>query len=263
MIRFALAGAAGRMGCCVIRLAAEEADLDLVAALEGTHSEAIAKDSGENAGLPRNQLPVQDHTETDFDVLLDFSTPEGTMHWLDFCLTKQRPIVVCTTGHDDAQVKAISAAGDSIAVLKAANTSLGVNAMLRLVADATRMLGDDADIEIVEAHHRFKKDAPSGTANALLRAVQDARGEQNAGRVVHGRSGLSEPRSAHEIGMHALRIGDATGEHEVHFGPLGETLTIRHRAHSRDTFARGALTAVRWMAGRSPGRYTMQDVLFA
>ena len=221
MIRFALAGAAGRMGCCVIRLAAEESDLDLVAALESTHSDAITKDSGEMAGLPRNQLPIQDHTDTDFDVLLDFSTPTGSMHWLDFCLAKQRPIIICTTGHDEAQLDVIHKAGNSIPVLKAANTSLGVNAMLRLVAEATRIFGADADIEIVEAHHRFKKDAPSGTANALLQTVQNSRAGDSPTTVVHGRSGLSELKAPHEIGVHALRIGDATGEHEVHFGRLG------------------------------------------
>jgi 4-hydroxy-tetrahydrodipicolinate reductase len=190
-------------------------------------------------------------------VLLDFSTPAGTMHWLEFCLVQQLPIVICTTGHDDEQLAAIRAAASEIAVLKAANTSLGVTLMLQLVEQAARALAD-ADIEIVEAHHRFKTDAPSGTANALLESVAAGLQSPQPPTVVYGRRA---ERKRGEIGMHSLRIGDATGEHEVHFGSIGETLTIRHRAHSRETFARGALQAVRWMAGRPAGWYTMRDVL--
>lgn len=258
MIRLALAGAAGRMGRHVLHLAADQPEFDMVAALESATSEHIGADSGELAGIGKNRLPVQDHTYTEFDVLLDFSTPDGTMHWLEFCLVQKRPIVVCTTGHDEKQSAAIRVAAGEIAVLKAANTSLGVTVMLQLVEQAARALAADADIEIVEAHHRFKQDAPSGTANALLESAAAGLHAPAAPTVAYGRRG---ERKRGEIGMHSLRIGDATGEHEVHFGMIGETLTIRHRAHSRETFARGALRAVRWMAGRPAGWYTMNDVL--
>lgn len=258
MVRLALAGAAGRMGRQVVRLAADEREIDLVAALESAVSENIGADSGELAGIGKNRLPVQDHTATDFDVLLDFSTPDGTMHWLDFCLVKRRPILICTTGHAEKQLSAIQAASRDIAVLRAANTSLGVTVMRDLVERAARALAPDADIEIVEAHHRFKQDAPSGTANALCDSVAAGLNTPQAPAVAYGRRA---ERKQGEIGMHSLRIGDATGEHEVHFGLIGETLTIRHRAHSRETFARGALRAAKWMAGRAPGAYTMNDVL--
>lgn len=262
MTRIALAGAAGRMGKCIVRLIREGAAFELVAALERADSPAVGADCGEVAGIGRCNLPIQPRTAADFDVLLDFSTPAGTMQWLDFCASRDRPIVVCPTGHDDAQLARIRAVAARIAVLQSPNTSLGVNLMLRLVAEVAARLGDDSDIEIVEVHHRFKRDAPSGTAMALLRAIAEATGRDAATDAVFGRYGRTGERPRRQIGVHAVRAGDTVGEHEVRFGVLGETLSIRHVAQTRDTFARGALRAAAWLVGKPPGLYSMQDVLF-
>jgi 4-hydroxy-tetrahydrodipicolinate reductase len=206
-------------------------------------------------------LPLQDHTETEFDVLIEFTRPAGTMHWLEYCLTCRRAIVIGTTGHNREQLDAIERAAAIIPVLKASNMSVAMNLMFRLVAQVAAALGDDYDIEIVESHHRFKADAPSGTAITLRDCIVKATGRDSDRDVVYGRHGDTGQRPPRQIGMHALRVGDTVGDHEVHFGTLGETLTIRHSAHTRDTFALGALRAAAWLAGKPPGRYDMQDVL--
>lgn len=255
-----VAGAAGRMGRRLIALAGEDRRFSLSAAVEHVHSEEVGKDAGELAGIGRSGIPVQDHTETEFDVLIDFSVPAGTMHWLDFCIARRRAFITGVTGLGAAQLAAIEKAAREIPVLAAPNMSLGVNLMLRLVREAAGVLRD-YDVEIVESHHRFKRDAPSGTAQALLEAVRTGRDAREA-QAVHGRHGGALDRPAGEIGMHSLRAGDIVGEHEVILSGLGETLTVGHRAHSRDTFVRGALCAAAWIADRPPGLYSMSDVLF-
>jgi len=262
MILLAIAGAAGRMGRRLIALASQDARFELVAALEATGHPHLGADSGELAGIGRNHLPLQDHTDTEFRVLVDFSTPAGTAHWLDYCCLKQRAMVIGTTGHSDEQEQAIRRAAGAIPILKAPNMSVGVNVLFRLAAQAARQLGPEYDIEIVEAHHRFKKDAPSGTALGLLEAVTQAGGGAERRDVVFGRSGQTGQRPAGQIGVHALRIGDTVGEHEVHFGTLGETVILKHVAHTRDTFVRGALRAAAWIVDKPAGLYSMQDVLF-
>ncbi len=261
MVNIAIAGAAGRMGGRILALAQADAQIDVVATLEKTGHPDVGTDAGEKAGLGRLGLPIQDRTETDFDVLIDFSTPEGTMHWLDYCLVRKRGIVIGTTGHTAEQLAAIEAAAASIPVLKAANMSVGVNVLLKVVAEVAAALGDAYDIEIVESHHRFKADAPSGTALALRDSIVKATSRDADKDVVYGRQGRTGQRPSRQIGMHALRMGDVVGEHEVHFGALGETVTIKHTAHTRDTFAQGALRAAAWLAGKPVGRYDMHDVL--
>jgi 4-hydroxy-tetrahydrodipicolinate reductase len=261
MIRLVIAGAAGRMGARLIALSHSDDRFDFVGALEVADSPAIGADAGEHAGIGAIHVPIQDRTETEFDVLVDFTTAAGTMHWLDFCLFAKRPIVIGTTGHTPEQLAAIKKAAEHIAVLKSSNMSLGINVLLRLVGRVAQALGNDYDIEIAETHHRFKADAPSGTALALLDAILEATGRNKRDDVVYGRQGLTGPRPRGQIGMHALRVGDTVGEHEIHFGNLGETVTLRHSAHTRDTFAQGALRAAEWIAGRPAGLYTMQDVL--
>jgi 4-hydroxy-tetrahydrodipicolinate reductase len=169
-------------------------------------------------------------------------------------------MVVGTTGLSDGDHAAIDEAGKIIPVLQAPNMSLGVNLLFALAARAARQLGDDYDIEIVEAHHRFKVDAPSGTALGIARAICDATGKDMAKDLVHGREGES-PRQRGQIGMHALRLGDVVGRHTVSFATLGEELQLTHNATSRDVFARGALRAAQWLAGKPAGRYGMADVL--
>jgi len=272
-IRIAVAGAAGRMGRRIIALAADQPDLSLVAALESAGSPHLKLDSGQLAGVRPNQVPVSAEAESEFDVLIDFTRADATARWLDVCLRRQRPIVIGTTGHDDATRDQIRGAGRTIPVLHAPNMSVGVNVLLRAVRELAAVLDASYDVEIVEAHHRFKVDAPSGTAIALRDAVMAGRAGPADGpaarrtdrpnsTVIYGRHGLSGTRPAGEIALHSLRLGDTIGEHAVHFGALGETVTVAHSAHSRDTFVAGALRAARWIVGKSPGVYSMQDVLF-
>jgi len=263
-INLAIAGAAGRMGRRIIALAGTDPDVKVVAAMEAEGSGAIGSDAGALAGLGPSGVLVADSCVVDFDVLVDFSLPQGTARCVDVCRQARRPIVIGTTGHDEAQLRQIQEAAREIAVLKAPNMSVGVNVLLRLA----RLLGESLDaaydVEITEAHHRFKADAPSGTALALAEAVRQ--GRQAAGSkdqlLVFGRQGQIGQRLAGQIGMHSLRLGDTVGEHAVSFGALGETVTISHSAHSRDTFAAGAIRAAKWIVRRASGLYDMQDVLF-
>jgi len=261
MIQLAIAGAAGRMGLRIYTLASADPRFEIAAVLEKTGHARIGEDVGECAGLGRTHLPIQDRTETDFDVLIDFSTPAGTIHWLEYCLARRRPIIIGTTGHTPEQLVQIDAATREIAVLKAANMSVGVNLLFKLVAEVAAALGDDYDVEIVEAHHRFKADAPSGTAMTLRDAILRATGRDPDADVIYGRRGVTGQRPPRQIGMHALRLGDTVGEHEIHFGNLGETITLKHSAHTRDTFVHGALRAAAWLVDKPPGRYDMRDVL--
>ncbi|GJQ27426.1 MAG: 4-hydroxy-tetrahydrodipicolinate reductase [Phycisphaerae bacterium] len=293
-IKLAIAGAAGRMGRRLIALASADAELTIAAALEGPRCPELGRDAGELVGLGAIGVQVTTQEPNDaaakadatFDALIDFSTAAATGAWIDWCMKAKRPIVIGTTGHDAAAQARIRAAAQSIAVLKSANMSVGVNVLLRLAREVGAMLDDSYDVEVVESHHRFKVDAPSGTALALIEAIQRGRtdagraaGEVNASRAANpsepGQSwtGSAPPdpakpavprtgRAPGEIGVHSLRIGDTVGEHSVQFGNLGETITLAHSAHSRDTFAAGALRAAKWLVGRAPGLYDMQDVLF-
>jgi 4-hydroxy-tetrahydrodipicolinate reductase len=225
---------------------------------------AVGEDAGELAGIGRTGVHVSAHCDVQFDVLVDFSLPRGTRQWIDICTRSQRPIVIGTTGHRDDELRHIREASDRIAVLKAPNMSLGVNVLLRLARQLGAVLDVAYDVEITETHHRFKVDAPSGTALALRDAV--TRGRESAGSkewtFTYGRHGETGQRPAGEIGIHSLRSGDTVGKHTVSFGTLGERISVTHEAHSRDTFAVGALRAAKWIVTRPPGQYQMQDVLF-
>ena len=269
-LKIAIAGAGGRMGCRLVALASADPALACVAALERSGSPALGADAGTLAGVAPLAVEVCETTERPFDVLIEFSSPAGTMQWLEVCRSRGCAMVIGTTGHDDEQTERIRRASGSIAVLKAPNMSVGVNVMLRLVRMLAGTLDESFDAEITEAHHRFKIDAPSGTALALRDEVRIGRSGGAGGRgseadspVVYGRHGKTGARSPGEIGMHSLRLGDVVGRHSVAFGTLGETVTVSHEAHSRDTFASGALRAAKWIAGKPPGLYSMQDVLFS
>jgi len=261
MTKIAITGAAGRMGRRIAALAIESEAFDLVGAVEAPGSEGIGRDVGELAGVGTFGVKVTAELPESPDVLIDFSTPESTIRWLDLCRDGGAAMVVGTTGMTESQLAAVADAARAIPIMQAANMSVGVNVLLKLVADAAGLLGDDYDVEIAETHHRFKKDAPSGTAIALARTICDATGRDYGEAVIFGRAGKC-PRKPGEIGIHALRVGDTVGEHSVSFGNLGETITLGHCAHTRDTFARGALRAARWIVGEKPGLYSMQDVLF-
>jgi 4-hydroxy-tetrahydrodipicolinate reductase len=254
-------GVAGRMGQRLIHLASEDKDLKLGAALEAPGHPRLGQDVGEIAGLGALGVPVRSDLPFGqrLDVVIDFSSPEGTMTVLPMCIERRIPLVVATTGHTPAQRQEIEAAAHSTALLMAPNMSLAVNVLFELVDQAARLLsGKDFDVEVVERHHRFKKDAPSGTALHFARIVQEAMGQTE---LRHGREGVVGERPRQEIGLHALRVGDNVGEHTIIFSTLGETLELSHRGHTRDSFARGALLAAKFLAAKPPGRYTMKDVL--
>ena len=263
-IKVVVLGAAGRTGGRIVALVAKDSDLKLVAAIEGPDCDVLGRDAGELAGVGAVAVPVTSEYAGEFDVVIDFSTPRATIHWLAECTRQTKPMVSGTTGHDDIQLERIHEASKFTPVLKAPNMSVGVNVLLRIAEQLGSLLDEAYDVEISEAHHRFKVDAPSGTALALRDAVCRGR-TANGGsepEIIYGRQGTSGERPVGQIGMHSLRIGDTVGEHTVAFGTLGETVTIGHSAHSRDTFALGAVRAAKWIIGRPAGLYSMQDVLF-
>lgn len=239
-LEVALSGARGRMGKAVA--AAIEASLGTVVLAQA--------------------LGRTDRLAPGADVVIDFSTPEGTATRARECAELGAPLVACATGLEATYEAALDEASKRIAVLAAANTSVGVALLVKLVGEAARALGPGYDVELVELHHKGKKDAPSGTALALARALCSATGRDPAKDLVHGRHGKT-PRRQGEIGVHALRLGDVVGEHRVYFAGDGERIELAHVATSRDTFARGALRAARWLAGQAPGRYGMADVVAA
>jgi 4-hydroxy-tetrahydrodipicolinate reductase len=256
-----ISGAAGRMGQRLVHLTCEDQELTLGVALEAANHPRLGQDIGEVAGLGALGVPLRADlpAEQRIDALIDFSTPEGTMTVLPWCVARRIPLVVATTGHTPAQRQEIEAAAHHTALLMAPNMSLSVNVLFQLVRQAAALLKDKGfDVEIVERHHRFKKDAPSGTALHFARIVQEMMGQT---QLRHGREGLVGERPPQEIGVHALRTGDNVGEHTIIFSTLGETLELVHRGHTRDSYARGALLAAKFLAGKQPGRYTMEDVL--
>jgi 4-hydroxy-tetrahydrodipicolinate reductase len=259
--RIAINGACGRMGQRIVALSREDADLTIVAAIDSPRHPNQGKDAGELAGVGSIGVPVTPELPLNVhpDVAIDFSTPEGTLAIVKTCEDRKIPIVVATTGHSDAQRKEIEGAAHSTAVLVSPSMSLAVNLLFKLVNDtATALKGKGFDVEVVERHHRFKKDSPSGTAMHFARIVQQAMDIPN---LIHGREGMVGERPATEIGVHAIRAGDNVGEHTIIFSALGETLELVHKAYSRDSYTRGALLAAKFLANRPAGRYTMADVL--
>ncbi len=264
MLNIAITGAAGRMGRSLIEACRDHAGLRLAAALERPGSSAIGMDAGELAGVGRNGVAIgQDLSAVlgQFDVLIDFTRPEVTLGYLDSCRKAGKRLVIGTTGFDDAGKNAIAAAAKDIAIVFAPNMSVGVNLCLKLLDTAARVLGDEVDIEIVEAHHRHKVDAPSGTALRMGEVVAAALGRDLKDCAVYGRHGLTGERARHTIGFETIRAGDIVGDHTVLFAGTGERVEITHKASSRLTFANGALRAAHWLGGRKHGLFDMQDVL--
>lgn len=263
MVRVGINGAAGRMGKRLVALTEHEAGMTVVAALEHDGSPVIGQDAGLLAGIGEIDVNVLPRLEVSPQVIIDFSVPAATRHVLKLCSEQGIALVIGTTGLTPDDHKLIDAAAARIPVLQAPNMSLGVNLLFALAAQVAKTLGDDYDIEIVEAHHRFKKDAPSGTALGIAEAICAATGKSITEDVVHGREGADAERKRGEIGMHALRMGDVVGDHAASFATLGERIELRHIASTRDVFANGALRAAKWLAqpGRPPKRYTMRDVL--
>jgi 4-hydroxy-tetrahydrodipicolinate reductase len=257
-------GAAGRMGTRIVALLGEAPGLRLAAALEAPGHRMLGRDAGEVAGAGRLGVPIGADAGavlTRDRLLVEFSVPEASLEHLRLVADAGARAVIGTTGFSAAQREEIATLARRAAILVAPNMSVAMTLAFKVLAIMAKALGDDYDVEITEIHHRFKKDAPSGTAVRMAEVVAEALGRDLEQVGVYGRHGLPGERTGKEIGVMSLRSGDVVGEHTVSFGTLGERLELTHRAHSRDTFARGALRAARWMAGRPPGLYSMHDVL--
>ena len=264
MIRVAVTGAAGRMGKTLIQAIHEADGMVLGAALERAGLTLLGADAGELAGVGRLNVSLSDDlagVADAFDTLIDFSIPEATLTSVEMCAARGKALVIGTTGFDEPGLARIRAAAERVPVLMAPNMSVGVNVVFKLVELAARALGDSADIEIIEAHHRHKIDAPSGTAVRMGQIVAEALGRDLAAVAVYGREGITGARPRQAIGFATVRAGDIVGEHTVLFAGNGERIEITHRAESRMNFAQGALRAAQFLDGRRPGLYDMQDVL--
>ncbi|MCB1802091.1 MAG: 4-hydroxy-tetrahydrodipicolinate reductase [Gammaproteobacteria bacterium] len=264
MIRVAVVGAAGRMGKTLIQAVHAAEGVVLAAATERPDSSLVGVDAGELAGVGKLDVLIS-HSLTKvvdaFDVVIDFTGPAATMVHLDVCRQHGKAMVIGTTGLDEAQKAAINAAAKDIGIVFAPNMSVGVNLCFKLLELAARVMGDEADIEIIEAHHRHKVDAPSGTALRMGEVVAATLGRDLTDVAVYGRQGQTGARDPKTIGFETIRAGDVVGEHTVWFATEGERVEITHKASSRMTFASGAVRAAAWLAGQGKGRYDMQDVL--
>jgi 4-hydroxy-tetrahydrodipicolinate reductase len=264
MIRIGIVGAAGRMGQTLIRACLNTQGTILGAAVERKDSPAIGRDAGEIAGLLSLGIPVQADLAAvigDIDVLIDFTRPEATLDHVALCRERGTRLVIGTTGFTPQQRGQIERAADDIAIVLAPNMSVGVNLALKLLEMAARVMGEYTDIEIIEAHHRHKVDAPSGTALRMGEVVAKALGRDLKDCAVYGREGITGERDRNSIGFATIRAGDIVGEHTVLFADEGERIEITHKASSRMTFAKGAVRAARWLVDREKGLYDMQDVL--
>lgn len=264
MLRVAVFGASGRMGRAILNCLTEASDLEAVGALTISDDPALGSDAGEHAGAGTLGVPLTDDRNqalNEAQVAIDFTLPSALVGNLEACVQTGTPLVVGTTGLSSAHYTALEAAAREIPLVYARNMSVGVNVFLSLVAEASRALGEDYDVEIIEAHHRQKVDAPSGTALAAGDAVAAARGQKLEDLAVRTRDGQIGPRVPGTIGFSVIRGGQIVGEHTVLFIAPEERVELVHRATDRRTFARGALRAARWVAGRAPGLYSMSDVL--
>lgn len=260
-VKLLVVGAGGRMGRRIVALAVESGEFEISGAVEAAGHPDIGKDAGLVAGVGAIGVKLDSGFPAGADVAIDFSLPEAAERTVEYCVENKLALVSGTTGLGDEQRAKMLAASKDIAIIYGTNMSVGMNVLFNVVGKVASMLGEDYDIEIVEQHHRFKKDAPSGSALTLAENICRATGRDFPGCLVDGRSGKDALRKKGEIGMHAVRAGDITGVHSVMFGGLGETVTLGHTANSRDTFVRGALRAAKWLVGRKPGLYSMGDVL--
>ena len=254
-------GAAGRMGRRIIALAVESSEFSIVAAVEKPGHPDIGKDAGLTAAAAPLNIKINSAWPTAADVAIDFSQPQAAEATIDYCLKNKTALVLGTTGLNASQQEILKNASKKIPLLYATNMSVGMNVLFAIVGKVASLLGDDYDTEIIEQHHRFKKDAPSGSALTLAENICKATGKKFPGCLIHGREGKEALRQKGTIGIHAVRAGDIVGIHSVLFSALGETLTLNHNAHSRDGFARGALLAAHWLIGKKPALYSMADVL--
>lgn len=260
MTTIAITGATGRVGRRLIALARASGKFTVVGAIARPDSPHQGSDAGEIAGAGPIGLPVTFDLRPTPDVLIDFSAPTAMRHWLKVCRDRNIAMVIGTTGLHHVDHAAIDVAAELIPVLQAGNMSLGVSLLLKIVAEVAAKLGPDYDIEVLESHHRLKKDAPSGTAAALVKSILDATGRDES-HIAFGRHGDDATRKPGTIGVHSMRLGDEIGKHTVHYATPGERIEITHTATNRDVFALGALKAAAWLKSQKSGRYTVADVL--
>jgi 4-hydroxy-tetrahydrodipicolinate reductase len=265
MTKVIVSGAAGRMGSRLVALIKDSSALTLAGAIEGKAHQAIGQDAGEAAGTGRIGLPITDDLSALLkrggEVVIDFSTPEATLGHLRAVAEHRRAIVIGTTGFNAAELDEVKSLAKQVPCVLSPNMSVGVNLIYKVISEMARALGDDYDIEVIEAHHRLKKDAPSGTALKIAEVLARAVNRDLSQVGVYTRKGIIGERTKQEIGIQTIRAGDIVGDHTVVFGGMGERIEVTHRASSRDTFARGALRAARWVVTQPPGLYDMMDVL--
>jgi 4-hydroxy-tetrahydrodipicolinate reductase len=264
MVKVVVAGAGGRMGGRLVSLIKESSDLQLVGAVERKGHTTIGADAGDVAGCGRIGVAVTDNLTAlaeRADVLIDFTAPDVSLAHMAIMAAYRKTIVIGTTGLSAKQLAELQKLAKQIPCVFSPNMSVGVNVILKVLAQMARTFGEDYDIEVIEAHHRLKKDAPSGTALKMAQVLADATGKDLDKVAAYGRKGMIGERKRGEIGIQVIRAGDIVGDHTVLFGGPGERIEVTHRAHSRDTFARGALRAARWVVTRPPGLYDMHDVL--
>ncbi len=264
MIKVAVTGAAGRMGKSLINSCVQLPETQLSAAIEHPLNEALGVDAGIVAGVGALNIKIESSIKKviqDFDILIDFTRPEITLENLEVCRQSRKSIVIGTTGFTPDQIEIIELAAKEISVILAPNMSVGVNLCLKLLKTAAQVLGDDVDIEIIEAHHRHKVDAPSGTALRMGEVIAESLDRDLSECAIYGREGISEERDRRTIGFSTVRAGDIVGDHTVMFADIGERIEITHKASSRMTFANGALRAAIWLKGKDRGLFDMQDVL--
>ena len=264
MVRIAVVGASGRMGLCLLRATLVAENTELTVAVSRPDSLAIGKDAGELAGVATAGIQVTGDLAalTDrFDVLIDFTRPDASMNYIEICRQAGKKVVIGTTGYSDAQKALVAEAADDVGIVMAPNFSVGVNLSLKLLEMTAKVMGDYTDIEVIEAHHRHKVDAPSGTALRMGEVVAAALGRDLKDCAIYGREGDTGARERTTIGFSTIRAGDIVGEHTVMFADEGERLEITHKASSRMTFANGAVRAAVWLGDKPRGLFDMQDVL--
>lgn len=248
----------------MVRLVRETPGIELAAAVERPRHPAVGRDAGEVAGVGAVGIPVGDSLSEALgrvEVVIDFTSAAASLANLGAVCRADKAIVIGSTGFSVEERAEIRRRATEARVFMAPNMSIGINVLLKVVGDVARLLGDDYDVEVVETHHRYKKDAPSGTAIALAEAAAVVLGRDLSADAIYGRQGLTGEREPREIGLHSIRAGDVVGDHTVVFGGLGERVEITHKATSRETFARGAVRAALWLPGQSKGFYDMMDLL--
>ena len=263
-INVGVIGAGGRMGRMLIEAVQDNPQTTLNAAIERQGSSLVGADAGEVAAIGRLEVQIVDDLKaviSDIDVLIDFSLPDATEQNMQICAANKVAMVIGTTGFNEQQEQVLKEVSKQIAIVYAGNYSTGVNLSLKLLAMAAKAFGNDADVEVIEAHHKHKIDAPSGTAYMMAEAVAEARGQNLKDVAIYGREGQTGEREAGSIGIHAIRGGEIIGDHTVMFIADGEVVEITHRARARMTFAAGAVRAATWVIKQEVGQYNMQDVL--